>query len=625
MATRREAAPEEHQEGGAGPLKDGEGLEQPDQGGNEADGEQLHEGEGSGIADEMEEDEMEEEQADDEDEESDEEESESDDSEDNRSSIDGDFTGYEEVEYEEEAIDTLATVPDGRLSADDIVARFPRGTNDMTGELTLGIIDRTVTSPQQVTRLIEQGADLSVIPRLRRKGNTGRSGCSYPLVVLAIDNNADCTIPSALSRPERFCEARPVALPQWPSDELQSAVLTARIDGGADINATGHDDEVPPPIWVAIRGGNLTAFDLLMAQDGIDLRRFMVMMLPRLRRPHPATYEAVLLSIRYREHYSRSFIASYLDLVIQHGADIHGTSTGWNCREWTPLNRAAHNGSAPVVEYLCRKLPTADDINRRIRGDSTALSTAVSELDERHFELHCIDDFHDIKLWCRRKIPDYELTIRILLRAGADITSYMLFEGELSFPAVLNEYSTVLKEMGPASISAVNAALAPHRSLSALLTPRLRGGPQEAPVFGWRIASYLLDMAAAQEAITEAIGMRHSVLVRRVCAAAEHFVHLAVYKASSNREVVGGMADVGGQVVRTPQLQCFVVGGVGGRKMELREVVQRAILDEAAKWGLVGEIDNGFTKDVPAIDWGAVGWVDKGRDGRETFRRLHLV
>jgi len=55
MATRREAAPEEHQEGGAGPLKDGEKLEQQDQGGNEADGEQQHEREGSGMASKIEE------------------------------------------------------------------------------------------------------------------------------------------------------------------------------------------------------------------------------------------------------------------------------------------------------------------------------------------------------------------------------------------------------------------------------------------------------------------------------------------------------------------------------------------------------------------------------------------
>jgi len=51
------------------------------------------------------------------------------------------------------------------------------------------------------------------------------------------------------------------------------------------------------------------------------------------------------------------------------------------------------------------------------------------------------------------------------------------------------------------------------------------------------------------------------------------------------------------------------VGGVGGRKMELREVVQRAILDEAARYdGLPASIDNGFTKDVAAVDWQQLAW-----------------
>ncbi|CEL93943.1 unnamed protein product [Vitrella brassicaformis CCMP3155] len=303
---------------------------------------------------------------------------------------------------------------------------------------------------------------------------------------------------------------------------------------------------------------------------------------------------------------------------------------------WTPLQTAALWSSPHVADYVCRKLP-ADQINRRDNSGDTPLDTAAFELDRCTREVQDPNTPEATKERHRAEIPNYKLIIRSLLRVGADISSIPIEEDrhqrQLVLPEhaavrrrqrqlALTEYATVLNELGPPVMAAVNAALAPHRSLAALLTPRLAVGPQEAPIVGWRIASYLFDMDAAQEAISEAIGVRHSGMARRVCAAAEHFVRSAVYQASSNREVVGGTADVGGQLVRVPQLQCFVVGGVGGRKMELREVVQRAILDEAAKWGLAGEIDNGFSKDVAVVEWGAVGWVDKGRDGRETFRLM---
>jgi len=46
--------------------------------------------------------------------------------------------------------------------------------------------------------------------------------------------------------------------------------------------------------------------------------------------------------------------------------------------------------------------------------------------------------------------------------------------------------------------------------------------------------------------------------------------------------------------------------------MELREVVQRAILDEAARYdGLPASIGNGFTKDVAAFEWQHLGYVDE--------------
>ncbi|CEM23922.1 unnamed protein product [Vitrella brassicaformis CCMP3155] len=540
-------------------------------------------------------------------------------------------------DYEEHGHPVVAatgvTVPDGCAGPTDIEARFPLGTNEATKQLTLGVIGRTIT-PHQVTNLIrQQGADPNTIPRLRKKGSSD-TGHRQTLLGLAIADKTDCSISSVAAGGDDG--AHDVYLPQWSSDGLEEGILTALIEAGADLNAVMSDSFLRE----AIQRGSKTALDVLMARQDIVLRQpsaHMLMELPRPVRPPPPEYPQVLMSM-YRQliqdrpslateerygynlvdsaagnaqaHYPQPFIDSYLDLITAKGADM----TTEDDIGRTPLHCAAMEGSPKVADYLCRKLP-ADQINRQDGLDDTPLALAAFNLDRR-LEAE------------EAEIPNLKLIIRSLLRAGGDINLIPTATEEYrrQRQLVLTEYATVLNALPTAVMAAVNAALAPHRSLAGLLTPRLAVGPQEAPIFGWRIASYLFDMDAAQKATTEeAISVRHTDMARRVCAVAEHFVRSAVYQASSNRKVVGGTVSVGGQVVRVPQLQCFVVGGVDGQRMELREVVQRAILDEAAKWGLAGEIDNGFRKDVPAVVWGAVGWVDKGRDGRESFRRLRMT
>ncbi|CEM22086.1 unnamed protein product [Vitrella brassicaformis CCMP3155] len=423
---------------------------------------------------------------------------------------------------------------------------------------------------------------------------------------------------------------RSVILPQWSSE----GIIAALIDGGADINATGsdlydldnyRDDEDASPIRVAIASGNETAFNLLV--DDIDLRGAMLLMsmYERLidRDPTLAAERAPGCKLVHnaarnaQDHYPQPFIDSYLDLITANGADM----TAAYSIKWTPAHYAAAYGSPQVADYLCRKLPAGQIDGQDGLGDMPLAIAAEERLGAQDEDDARVDNLKRI--------------IRSLLRAGADINLIATDteERRRRRQLVLEEYVTVLNKLRDNVMAAVNAALTHHRSLAALLTPRLAVGPQEAAIFGWRIASYLFDMDAAQEAISEAIGVRHSDMARRVCAAAKHLVLSAVYQASSNREVVGGTVHQQQQQqqqgdedenepgakrakVSVPPLQCFATdaGQDGGqhRLLGLREVVHKARLDEVAKYGLQG-VEKGFNDHIVNdcdFEWGRLGHID---------------
>ncbi|CEM26967.1 unnamed protein product [Vitrella brassicaformis CCMP3155] len=469
---------------------------------------------------------------------------------------------------------------------------LPRGTSDASRRLSAAIIRRTIAGEQQVTQLIqEQGADLNVEAWLRVAGTTG--GCVlYPRLSLCIDNLTDNSLPSIWAGDGG--DYSPVAMPTWETPGLQLAVMRSLIQRGADINRGAG---VARPIRVAIASCNREAFDLLMGQPGahpftalttrIQLRGRRVMLLPfTLPTDQPTeAHEAILLSF-YRElvqrdstlatergpngtnlvHWaamtspvwSQHFIESYIDLLVANGADITAVSSD----RLTPLHYVAHCGSHRVAASLCRRLAAAD-ISRGLPNASTStpLTVAAIRLDDDTQQLQDNNTEQAERDRLTIQIPSLQNTIPVLLQAGADIGLMPTATDQhhrRRQQLVLSEYATVLNNLPDDVMGAINAVLAPQRSLAALLAPRLAVGPQEAPIFAWRLASYLFDMAAATQTITEAIGLRHSAMARRVRAAVEHFVWSGVYEASSNREVVGGMADVGGEMVRMP-LQCFAI------------------------------------------------------------------
>ncbi|CEL92592.1 unnamed protein product [Vitrella brassicaformis CCMP3155] len=578
------------------------------------------------------------------------------------------------------------------LRLEDIcIEPFP-DNSDATKQLVQGVVRRTFTHQQQVTQLIQQrGADPNAALWLRARGS-GTIGLAYRLLSLTFDNLSDDTMPTVWARDRKDSNhrdrVRPVALPLWSSAELQTAVMEALIDGGADVDATVTRWSLyTRPIEMAIRAGNEAAVTILLARNaavkGRDPDGYWppyVMPLPtpmtfaHLGHQVSREYEQRLMSI-YRlliqhdatvateqdvlglnpihlaarlecGHYSQAFIDSYLDLLVQHGASLTLEPQNW----WTPLQDAALEGSPCVVDYLSRHLPPGTIDREGGRGDGPPLAVAAGQLnaaieDSQDNDLpQEVRDREETKEYFSARISTQEATIRSLLRAGADIGR---MEGRMHVhrQLVLPQYAAVLNEVPTAAMAAVNAALRPQRSLAAflmkslptllphLMEPPHTGtppanppplpappgyGPHEAEAIGWKIAAMCFDWDAALTTISHSLPFRNSTLARRVTAAAAHFVDAAMY-AISSREVVGGMANLGG--VTVPPL-CFAINGGqhgGHRLLGLCEVVHRARLDEAAQHGIQeGAINKGFNTHFGAGDspfqWEQLGYIDEDGD-----------
>ncbi|CEM01461.1 unnamed protein product [Vitrella brassicaformis CCMP3155] len=323
--------------------------------------------------------------------------------------------------------------------------------------------------------------------------------------------------------------------------------------------------------------------------------------------------------------FSQSFIDAYLTLITSHGADMTATSAAG----YTPLHWAALFGSHCVAHWLCRQL-TAEDVNRGQpnQPNRTPLAEAAYGLDDLiQREPHS------------RRIRSYKITIGVLLRAGAvpciaRMPTATQRQQHRHRQLVLAECTTVLGELSGAVMWAINAALSPQHDHSMLLARLLPLAPHHdgahpypspsnmafAPhmSIAWKIGAFLYEPSAAVVTIDEYL-IGESPLRRRVRAAVGHFVESAATQTSSNREVVGGMASVGGVMVTVPPLQCFAVReGASVRRVGLREVVHRARMDEAARHGVEeGAINKGFNEHLGDQDC-QFSWQQLGRIDRQT-------
>ncbi|CEM29379.1 unnamed protein product [Vitrella brassicaformis CCMP3155] len=542
---------------------------------------------------------------------------------------------------------------------DDVDIVFDEGVSPLSRQLLEGCIRRDFT---QVTRLIRQGADPRAIGGLRVRGTTGSSPYwRYSCLCFAIDSPSNYPSLDASGAGDPL----PVVLPQWPSRELQRDIINALIDGGADVNGSGAERFEQLPIKVAIRAGNLTAVEALLACQA-NVRGVTAMELPnRLGAASSATreYEDLLISVyrRLAQHdstlaaerfngvnlvhlaatpfsaFSQSFIDEYLELITSHGADM----TAANNRGSTPLHWAAKAGSPCVAHWLCRHL-RSDDINRGLPHlpNQTPLAVAAIALDIHTERQQQQGEWHENR---SRLILEYKTIIGVLLRSGAApsiaLMPTAMERDRRRRQLVLAEYATVLSELSEAVMSAINGALAAQRDHSMLLArllplaPHHDGahphpspsnmafGPHEAEAIAWKIGAFLHEPPAAVAAIDQYL-IGESVLRRRVKAAVGHFVKSAATQTSSNREVVGWTRyqQQGDKRVKVtvPPLQCFAVRGSGGQVVHkmtgVREVVHRARLDEADGHGVEGVVKS-FNEHLGDQDcqfaWPQLGRIDR--------------
>ncbi|CEM24733.1 unnamed protein product [Vitrella brassicaformis CCMP3155] len=574
--------------------------------------------------------------------------------------------------------------PTGWLGLHRVEIKLPWLHSDATRHLCDVVFRRSIGSAQGVAQLIRQeGAEANVMPLLVQSHADGappppEPPMVYPLLSLAIDNMTGNTIPSIwVDRPRGMS---PVATRCWSSPELQDDIMNALIDGGADMNATSADrSHNTRPLRVAIAAGNIRAVSLLLRR-GAQLSGFRVMRLPFAWGVYggrecltTSDAERQLMSIYQRliqrdstlaverstdggsslsvvddaatsrgGPFSQAFIDQYLDMLQANGADVRAGTGPWGT---TPLRWAAMFGSPQVADWLCRQVPA--DIDRDLTGEPhrTPLNTALGGLTRWADDLN--DDSrpeHEKEELRTREIPNLEAFIRTLVRAGLapSLVRFTVPEDHRRrCRLLLTQYAAVLNELPDVSMAAINAALARQRDHSMLLArllpvaPHHDGahphpspsnmafGPHEADAIGWKIGAFLHDPSAAVAVIDRYL-IGDSQLRRRVQAAVSHFVKSAATQTSSNREVVGDMANVGGVTGRVP-LQCFAIRGSGvqvARMVGVREVVHRARLDEAARWldgaawcGLTAGVVKGFNEHLGNQDcqfaWQQLGHIDK--------------
>ncbi|CEM05561.1 unnamed protein product [Vitrella brassicaformis CCMP3155] len=535
-----------------------------------------------------------------------------------------------------------------QVQLDGIDIWFPPNTTEASKQLTIRLMRRTI-GRKGIRRLIrKEGADPNLVIRILPKGVAASEVARISVVsilALAIDDPHGAVpfmwvVDPKPDGQEHPREERLMMLPTWPTRQIQMDVLEALIAGG--------------PIGVGMWSANLEAvIELLrsdVAVDG-DWLAFMPRRTGVLEKRLDHDYLVHVLAVHQelleahpelatevdQEQCNPAhrlsminplpldgFTHALLDLLSSCGTDL----TAANAEGKSPLDVAVSAASL-MVFVLCETLAVAEVDRPSPVTNFTPLSLAALYLagDSEHDYDNIV--FKKVLIHRRKNI------IRRLLIRGASIANMPNATQEDRERRALakKEYVVVLNELPFVVMDRVNKALAPQRDAAILMArilplvehndeapslphppspSPLSFGPQESAAIAWHIGAFLHE----PETINAVFVMKDDTPKgRRLLGVMRHFVTSAATRTSGNREVCGGVIErEDGRQVRIPQLQCFVLGGVDGRRVGLREVVHKLRLDEVRRFGLSGVV-KGFNNEAGdegcVFDWGQLGFVDK--------------
>ncbi|CEM27223.1 unnamed protein product [Vitrella brassicaformis CCMP3155] len=255
------------------------------------------------------------------------------------------------------------------------------GDTPISRQLADRILTRSLTcaAADEVGALVDGGADADAAAVVRGVNHRASFACTIPLLAWAVDNPTNSDFSPEGVQVVHSC------LSNWPSREIQAAVLEALIAGGAAVTSQGKE-----ALGAALYFANVTALEVLL-RHGVGVRLGDTGFNGPLLCPRPTTLPA-RPSPQYQNHMlaifdtllqhepalateeapgskktpiqwapwpfgemSREFCRRYLDLLSAHGASLIDPNKSGN----TPLTYAVWHGAVHMVEWLCERLPVA--------------------------------------------------------------------------------------------------------------------------------------------------------------------------------------------------------------------------------------------------------------------------